>query len=72
MNKCDVRRANGLSIERQKLFEKMRDENIVTFEMSTVTKEGLIDVRDAVNSSSVSPPREQLLCRPAMHCWHSA
>lgn len=69
MNKCDVRRAGDLPVERQKLFEKMRDENIITFEMSTVTKEGLIDVRDAVNSSFVSPSGKYiLLYRLAMHC----
>jgi nucleolar GTP-binding protein len=46
-NKIDVRRFSELSAERQALFEDLKkEENVHIFEMSTVSEEGVIEVRN--------------------------
>ncbi len=49
MNKCDIRRMNELADDRRVLFEQFERDNVPVVEMSTLTKEGLIDLRNMVS-----------------------
>lgn len=46
VNKVDVLRINELSEEKQQLFEDLKKESIPIMEMSTITDEGVIEIRN--------------------------
>ncbi|CAJ0567543.1 unnamed protein product, partial [Mesorhabditis spiculigera] len=47
LNKVDVRRRSDLPPEKEELLKKLEADNIPLIEMSTITKEGVLGLRDA-------------------------
>lgn len=49
----DVKRVTDLSAERQALLERFKEEDITVVEMSTMTEEGVMKVKQEVSSVQV-------------------
>ena len=50
VNKVDVKRISDLDSERQTLFDAFREEEIPVLEMSTLTEEGIMNVKTEVTA----------------------